>query len=212
MKKIISITVLVFVALSSVLAQDAKSILDKLAAQSKACKTMQGEFEYKLENKSSNIYETSKGKYIIKGDKYFIDVMGAETYFDGQYLYSFIKDVDEVSIQNPESDDEDFLKPSNLFTIYQKGYEHEYVGKIIENGKSIHVIDLLPKKENQNFKKIIAKIDVKTNNLVSMESIGKSGDDVEIKILTLKKDLPVSDSKFVFDETAHPDVEVIDMR
>lgn len=212
MKKIISSIFFIVFALSALVAQDAKAILDKLAKQSKACQTMQGDFEYKLENKSANVYENSKGAFIIKGDKYFVDVLGTETYYDGDNLYSFIKDVNEVSIQKPDTDDEDFLKPSNLFTIYQKGYEYKYVGKIIEQGKSIHVIDLFPKKGNNTYKKLIVKIDTKTNNLVSLKSIGKSGDDVEISITSMQKNAAVADGKFTFKKAAHPNVEIIDMR
>lgn len=212
MKRITGSLLFFVLAIGTLSAQDAKAILDKLAAHSKACKTMQGSFEYTLENKTANVYENSKGKFLIKGDKYFVDILDTETYYDGKLLYSFIKDVDEVSIQKPEDDDEDFLKPSNLFTIYQKGYNYKYVGKIIEHGTSLHIIDLLPKKESQNHKKLIVKIDTKTNSLVSMKSIGKSGDDVEILITSMKENAPAPDSKFTFNQSAHPNVEVIDMR
>lgn len=212
MKKITSILFLFIFTLGTLMAQDAKTILDKLANQSKTYKTMQGDFEYKLENKAANVYENSKGHFVIKGDKYFIEVLGTETYFDGKNLYSYIKDVNEVSIQKPETNDEDFLKPSNLFTIYQKGYDYKYVGKIIEEGKNIHIIDLLPKKENQNYKKLILKIDTKTNNLYSIKSIGKSGDNVEINITSFLYNINVTDSKFSFKESDHPEVEIIDMR
>lgn len=212
MKKVITSIFLITLALGSLMAQDAKEILDQLAKQSKDAKTMQGNFEYKLQNKSANVYETSKGTFVIKGDKYLVNVLGVSTYYDGKNLYSFIEDVNEVTIQKPDDSDEDFMKPSNLFTIYQKGYEHKYVGKIIEEGKNIHIIDLLPKQDKSNYKKLIVKVDTKTNNLISMKSIGKSGDDVEINITSLKKNLPVADSKFTFDETLHPDIEVIDMR
>lgn len=212
MAKFISTLILFIGGFGALSAQDAKAILDKLAETSKAYTTIQGKFQYKLENKSANLYENSEGKFIIKGNKYFIDILGAETYYDGENLYSFIKDVDEVTIQSPEENDEDFLKPSNLFYIYKKGYDYKYVGKIIEEGKSIHVIDLLPKTDDSNYKKLIVKIESKTNRLVSMKSIGKSGDNVEINILNMKENLPVADSKFVFNKTAHPKVEIIDMR
>lgn len=212
MKKNIGFLFFFILTVSTIVAQDAQKILDKLAAHSKSCETMQGNFEYTLENKAANVYENSNGSFLIKGDKYFVNVLGVETYYDGKSLYSFIKDVNEVSIQEPEQNDEDFLKPSNLFTIYQKGYSYKYVGKIIEDGKNMHVIDLLPKNDSQNYKKLIVKIDTKTNNLISMKSIGKSGDDVEVRITKMKKNITVPDSKFTFNKALHTDVEVIDMR
>lgn len=212
MKKIIGSLFILISMMGTLVAQDAKDILDKLASHSKSCKTMQGKFEYTLENKAANVYENSIGNFLIKGDKYFVDILGTETYYDGKLLYSFIKDVEEVSIQEPEGNDEDFLKPSNLFTIYQKGYTYKYVGKIIEEGRNIHVIDLLPKEDNKNYKKLVVKIYTKTNELFSMKSVGKSGDDVEIRITSMKENVPADDSRFTFDESAHPNVEIIDMR
>ncbi len=211
MKKV-SLSLLFIALFFTAFSQDAKTILDKLAEKSKSSKTMKGTFEYNLENKTANIHENSKGSFLIKGDKYFVDVLGAETYYDGDNLYSYIKEVNEVTIQKPEADSEDFLKPSNLFTIYQTGYDCKYVGKIIENGKSIHVIDLLPKDDDKNYKKLIVKVDKKTNQLVSMKSIGESGDDVEIKVISMQENVPADDNKFTFNKAAHPDVEVVDMR
>ncbi len=212
MKKKITLSFLLVSLFFSAFSQDAKSILDKLATKSKAYKTIKGTFEYKLENKTANVFENSKGSFLIKGDKYLVDVLGAETYYDGRNLYSYIKEVNEVTIQKPDAEDEDFLKPSNLFTIYEKGYDYKYVGKIVENGKNIHVIDLFPKKDNTNYKKLVMKVDVKENQLVSMKSVGKSGDDVEIKITSMKENTPVNDAQFTFNKAAHPDVEVVDMR
>ncbi len=212
MRKIINVLLFVVLGSSFSYAQNAKNILDKLTAESKTYKTIQGTFEYKLENKAANVFENSKGTFLIKGDKYFVNILGAETYFDGENLYSYIKEVEEVTLQKPDMEDEGFLKPSNLFTIYQKGYDYKYVGKIIEQGKNLHVIDLFPKKEDKNYKKLVVKIDVKTNRLLGIKSIGKQGDDVVIVITEMKINKPIADSKFTFDTAKHPDVEVIDMR
>lgn len=212
MKKVIAGIFLIVLSISFAFSQDAKSILDELAKKSKTYKTLQGTFQYKLENKSANLYENSEGVFKIKGDKYFIDILGAKTYYDGKLLYSFIEDVNEVTIQNPEENNKDFLNASNLFTIYQEGYTYKYVGKIVEGGKSIHVIDLFPKSSDTQHKKLIVKIDCKTNNLSSIKSIGKSGDNVEINILSTKEDIAIPDDTFTFNKSDYPDVEVIDMR
>ncbi len=212
MKKIIASAFLLIFGLNLAYSQDAKKILDEVAEKSKTYKTLQGTFQYKLENKSANLYENSEGIFKIKKTKYFVDVLGAKTYYDGKLLYSFIEDVNEVTIQSPEEDSEDFLNASNLFTIYQRGYTYKYVGKIVENGESIHIIDLFPKSDETPYKKLIVKISCKTNILSSIKSIGKSGDNVEISILSMKENTPIPDSAFSFNESEYPDVEIIDMR
>ncbi len=212
MKRIFVICMLLLTGFSATFAQDAKAILDKLATDSKNYKTIQGNFEYKLENKEANIFENSKGTFLIKGDKYFLSILGTETYFDGTNSYSYMKEVNEVTIQKPEKDSDDFLKPSNLFTIYQKGYTSHYVGKVLENGKNIHLIDLLPNNENVNYKKLVIKIEVKTNKLVAIQSIGKHGDNVTVYITKMQTNKQIPNSKFIFDKAKYPDVEIIDMR
>ncbi len=212
MKKNLLLFTLAMLGFATLSAQDAKSILDKLASKNKSYKTLQGIFEYKLENKEANIYENSKGTFFIKGDKYFVEILGTQTFFDGKNAYSYLKEVDELTIQKPEKDDDNFLKPSNLFTIYQKGFKTVYVGKVLEGKIQLHLIDLLPIKEKENYKKLTLKIKAKTNELYSIQSVGKYGDNVTIKMTEIKANKPVANSKFTFNKTKHPDTEIIDMR
>ena len=55
-----------------------------------------------------------------------------------------MKDVPEVQIM--ESDSEDEMNPSKIFTIYERGYKYQYAGKNTINGKKIECINLYPKK------------------------------------------------------------------
>ena len=62
---------------------------------------------------------------------------------NGETLWYFMKDVPEVQIM--ESDSEDEMNPSKIFTIYERGYKYQYWRKQI-NGKKIECINLYPKK------------------------------------------------------------------
>ena len=46
---------------------------------------------------------------------------------NGETLWYFMKDVPEVQIM--ESDSEDEMNPSKIFTIYERRYKYQYAGE-----------------------------------------------------------------------------------
>ena len=46
---------------------------------------------------------------------------------NGETLWYFMKDVPEVQVM--ESDSEDEMNPSKIFTIYERGYKYQYTGE-----------------------------------------------------------------------------------
>lgn len=209
-KKIVYVVAFIAFTVSS-FGQDAKAILDKVSAKMSEYKTIEGNFEYVFENKSANIEEISRGTFITKGDKYYVNILGVETFFDGQNVYSYMKDVKEVTISVPNTEDEDFISPANIFAN-KKGFDLEYVKDTVVYGKQVFLINLLPEKEDSSNERIEVYIDKKTNNFVLVKTIGKSGDNVLIHILDMKVNTAISDKIFTFDVKSKPDVEVIDMR
>lgn len=213
MKKIVGLLVLITFGISS-FGQDtkAKAILDKVSNKISTYKTMAGDFEYIFENKSADVLEKSEGKFASQGDRYYVNILGVETFFDGKNVYSYMKDVEEVTISIPDIDSEDSLSPSNLFTIYKKGFDLKYVKETSIYNKKVHLINLLPKNKDRNYKVIEVYIDKSTNDFVLVKTIGKSGDDVSIRILDMIVNTVIPESQFVFDVASNPNVEVIDMR
>lgn len=190
----------------------ATSILNKVAQIKKSGKAMKGSFLYIFENKAENIQEKSKGYFIIKDEKYWVDILGVETFFDGKTISSFMKDANELTIQDPD-DDEGGLTPSSLFDIYEKGFTSKYVGEKNEGNKHLYIVDLFPIDNSKNFKKVRAKIQKESYLPISVETFGKSGDNVRIEILDINTNTPnIEDSSFAFDTEANTDVEIIDMR
>ena len=59
---------------------------------------------------------------------------------NGETLWYFMKDVPEVQIM--ESDSEDEMNPSRIFTIYERGYKYQYAGESAIDGKKTEIINL----------------------------------------------------------------------
>lgn len=192
--------------------EKASVILKKMAEIKKTNKGIKGTFYYIFENKEENVLEKSKGLFLFKGDKYWVDILGVETFFDTQYIYSFMKDANEVTIQEPDEDTG--LTPSNLFDRYENGFSTKYIGKENIAKNPIHVIELFPlDKASKNYNKIRVKINAKTYLPRSIETFGKTGDNVRIEVSQIESDIQnVKDSNFHFQKEKYPEVEIIDMR
>jgi len=218
MKYIITIVFLAYTIAS--FAQDdyeqnvkkAKEILDKVSAKTKNYNTISADFTFSMENLQEDISEVNEGTILIKGDKYKISLMGVDTYYDGKSIYSYMKEAGEVNITEPDPDDEETLNPATIFTIYEKGFKYRFIGEKKEDGKDLYEIDLYPVNRDKPYSRVRLMIDKNDMSIYSIRQMGKDGNNYTILVKSMKTNIPVDDSAFVFDTSKHPDVDVIDMR
>ena len=145
---------LLFVLLAyAVFAQNdpkAKEILDKAAAKFKAYPAAEIDFTLTMENPSENIHEMHEGKAWMKGNLYKLNVMDVENYYDGKNIYTYMPEVQEVNIKNPNEEEEEMLNPTTLFDIHNQGFDQ----KLVSTGNDITYIELFPTDKSRNFTKI----------------------------------------------------------
>ena len=174
----------------------AKAILDKTVEHIKSYPAVEIVFDLSMINKAEDINETHHGKAYMKDKMYRIDVMDVVNYFDGEVIYTYMPDQEEVNIKNPEENEDEMLNPSILFDIHNQ----KFTQKLVED------------KDGKAYK-IGVWIDTKTNMVEKVTSFGKDGNDVVITIKSLKKPEKELDVTFFrFDKDAHPEVDVIDLR
>lgn len=192
-------------------AQDnqAKTILDKTVAKIKSYPAVEITFDLTMENKAENVRENHTGKAYMKDKMYRIEVMDVINYFDGSVIYTYMPESEEVNIKNPEEEEEDFLNPTILFDIHNQKFNQ----KLIENKDGIAYIELTPKTPHKQIAKIEVWVDTKKETVQKVISHGKDGNDLIIVIKELKQpEKPLDIKFFQFDTTAHPEVDVIDLR
>lgn len=195
----------------TVSAQDnqAKTILDKTVAKIKSYPAVEITFDLTMENKAENVRENHAGKAYMKDKMYRIEVMDVINYFDGSVIYTYMPESEEVNIKNPEEEEEDFLNPTILFDIHNQKFNQ----KLIENKDGIAYIELTPKTPHKQIAKIEVWVDTKKETVQKVISHGKDGNDLIIVIKELKQpEKPLDIKFFQFDTTAHPEVDVIDLR
>jgi outer membrane lipoprotein-sorting protein len=191
----------------------AKEILDKLSEKTKSHETITTDFKVEFKNIKENIQNSSEGSITIKGDMYRLKFMDSESFYDGKTLWSFLPEVNEVNITEPEADDEDiFNNPKRLFTIYENDYKYQLIDNIAENDQNYSLIDLYPIGLEEDFSRIRLQINTDEYFLSSATIFGKDGSHYTIRLNNYKTNSDFEDSYFIFDEQKHPKVEIIDLR
>lgn len=216
MKKLLFITLFALFGFGSFAQQDqkAKSILEKVTKTTQSFQTIQAGFDYIMDNKGEGIHEENKGQIVIKGEKYQLKLpqLGLEVYSDGNDVWSYTKDANEVSITSTEDESSEMMNPSRLFTIYEKGFNYKFVKETTAEGKPVYVIDLFPQTRETEYSKIILQIDKQQMLIKSAEMIGKEGNNYMVRVNQLKTNVPADDRLFIFDAAKHPGVEEVDLR
>lgn len=211
MRYFIPLLTFLFCSLAVLAQQDpkAKEILDKSAAKLKAYPAVEIDFDYAMDNQSEDIHENHKGKAFMKGNLYKLEVMDVINYFDGTNIYTYMPEVKEVNIKNPNESEEEILNPTTLFSLHNKGFKQ----KLIETTKGVAYIELYPIDLKKNFFKIGIWVNPATSMIQKVTSFGKDGNNLVITIKNIKEPATVpADSFFKFNTPQHPDVEVIDLR
>lgn len=186
----------------------AKSILDDLSTRTKAYTTVKAEFAFVTEKKDKT-KETQNGKIQIKGSKYKLEIPGHDIYSDGKTVWDFIKDANEVQVKEAETGGEDAITPTNIFTLYEKGYKYKFEGEEGAN-QNISLFPLNPDKKK--FHTVKLSIDKAKKQISSIRMLMKDGSTQTYTIKSFVANAPMPDSDFTFDPKAHAGVSVEDLR
>jgi len=206
-----------FIATVNVSAQDAKAkgILDKLSAKTKTYTSMSATFEYTMKNVAEDIEESQSGSLVTQGDKYHLEIAGQKTICDGETVWTVLDEAEEVQINGvPDADEtEDYISPTNILTLWEKGFKYKFDKSITLNGAAVDVINLYPEKaDEQSFHTIKIYVNKAQMEVDQIDIKGKDGTDFVYKIKTFKTNENISADTFVFSTAKNPTYDVIDLR
>jgi outer membrane lipoprotein-sorting protein len=191
----------------------AQEILDRVATKTKQYQSFQADFSLIVVDHKEDTRNTSVGNIIIKGEKYRITAAGSTVYFDGKTMWTYVQDDNEVTITEPDSQDDNFLSnPANIFTWYNRDFKYQYRGETTIEGIEMHEIDMFPKNLDQPYSRIKIFIVKDSEQLAIISSIGKDGIDYSVFVKNFIPDKVVADDAFIFDPVKHKKVTIIDMR
>ena len=209
MKNLLLIAALVVFTISGFAQNDKKAtaILDEVSAKTKLYKTIKIDFTYAMDNAKEKIHDKFKGTLISKGDKYKLTAAGQDVISDGKTMWTYLKDANEVQINNAGEDDDSFT-PTKLLS----GYGKDYKSKFIEEKGNNQVIELYPLKKGKTFTKVQLSIDKSKKQISKFIIYDRNGSTFSYIVDKFVSDQPIADNVFTFNKADHPGVEINDMR
>ena len=199
---------LIFLLLPSFLfsQERANEILDKVSQKTASYSTIEAHFINTIINEKAGINESQKGVLYLQGNLYRLELEEQTIISDGESNWIHLIDEEEVQIIEVD-DEEESMSPSKMFTIYQEGYKKQFVSETNSN----YIIDLIPK-ESGSFIKIELRINKKEMRIAGFTLFDKNGGSYAYDVKLFKENQIFEKGFFQFNTSAHPNVDLIDLR
>jgi outer membrane lipoprotein-sorting protein len=209
MKNILLIALLLAFSVSGIAQNDKKAtaILDEVSVKTKSYKTIKIDFTYAMDNAKEKIHDKFKGTLVSKGDKYKLTAAGQDVISDGKTIWTYLKDANEVQINNVGDDDDSFT-PTKMLS----GYTKDFKSKFIEEKGNDQIIELYPLQKGKTFTKVRLTIDKAKKQISKFVIYDRSGSTFSYIVDKFVADQPIADNVFSFNKAEHPGVDVNDMR
>lgn len=191
---------------------ESKAIMDKAFAGFETSKGIQLSFKTSSEDAEGNTYQPESGTAFIKGNRFKLEMESMHIWFDGITQWVFIKEANEVNISKPDVQEVAAISPLALLGMYKNGYVLKApVSKMI-NGTPVWQIEMTPSPGNRDFKVVTASINKKDQTVMQVILTAVNGMKTQIDISRYNANHQFDDTLFRFDKTAHPGVEIVDLR
>lgn len=208
------LTALLFITTLPLPAQtDARAteILKGVSAKYRSYKSLQASFKLIRIDQSTKKSENFSGSIMISGTRYNFSMGDQTVMCDGKLTWTYLKESNEVQISEAKSD-ESSISPTNIFTMYEKGFRTKFISEKKSGNKTIQQIELTPEDQRKSYFKILLSID-KAGKFVSEAKIfEKGGGILTYTIVRFTPNIAVSNDNFVFNKSKFPGVEVVDLR
>lgn len=153
---------------------------------------------------------TGNGTLLLKGNRFYLNSGGIQSWFDGKTQWSYLESSEEVNVSNPTPEELQTINPYALLSIYKNGYNYKYAGTKSRNGKQGFEVILTPENK-QDITSITLFVSQTYQPLyIKVEQSNKSAN--EIIVTSYQTNQPLDNATFKFDKKKFPNAEVIDLR
>jgi outer membrane lipoprotein carrier protein len=190
----------------------AADILKGVSTKYRSYKSVRATFKITMENPADKSKDVQSGTICLKGNKYKLEVAGQDIVTDGKTRWTFVKDANEVQIDNQKTD-ENAITPSNIFTMYEKGWLFKFTGEQTEKGMMYQLVELIPvDPKKKNIFKVKLTINKNDKFITSAKLFDKNGTIQTIAVDKLIPDGCDDDALYSFNTSKYPGAEIIDLR
>ncbi|WP_080237227.1 LolA family protein [Spirosoma rigui] len=188
----------------------AQDILDAMSKKYKSLKSYQAAFTYA--SVGAGAKESYKGDLTVKNEKFRLVLGGQEVFTDGKTMSTYIKESNEVNVQDYDKNETSELNPTQIYTIYKRGFDYKYLKEQKQNGRTLEVIELTPNRQKSPIATVQISVDKADKSVRNWLIVNKDGKRTTYTITKFTPNANVPDSYFVFDKGKYPGVEVVDLR
>jgi len=196
--------------LTTVKAQgDKKStaILDAMSTKYEKIKSFKAIFTYTPEGG-----KPLKGDATVKGTKFRLKMAGQEIFNDGKLMATYIKETNEVNLQDFDPSAGGDLDPTRIYSAYKKGFKYAFLQEKKEGAQTYEVVELTSTGKNSQVDKVQIQVNKADKSINSWKIFQKNGQKVKYKVEQFQPDVAVADTYFTFNAKQFPGVEVVDLR
>jgi len=153
---------------------------------------------------------TEQGFLLLKGEKFYLNSGGIQSWYDGKTQWSYVADTEEVNISHPTREELQAINPYLILMRYKTDFDYNYRGTQTRNGVKGHEIVLTPK-HSGNREVIRVFISHSHQPLaIKVEQDGRTMS--EINVIKYQTNQKLEDGMFRFNKSLYPNAEIIDMR
>lgn len=188
---------------------EALKILDRFSSAALSAPSVSMNFDLITDDRVEDYRNTVPASVIISKDMYKLDLKDNIIWFNGKTSWNYLPVEKEVTITEPEKDDDSFLsKPSGIFTMYKKGFKVRLVDETAE----VYTIDLYPEDIKSDYIRIRLGISKPSLDLKKLEYKNKNGLTVTLNIKDYDLSRKPDASVFAFNKKNYGNVEIVDLR
>lgn len=213
MKKFAVLLSLAFVMTLPAFAQKdkrAQGILDAMRKKYKSLKSYQASFTFA--SAGGGAKESYKGDLTVKNEKFRLLLGGQEVFTDGKTMSTYIKESNEVNVQDYDAGSNSELNPTQIYTIYKRGFDYRFLKEQKQAGRTLEVIELTSNRPKSAIKTVQIAVDKADKSVRNWLISNKDGKQTSYTITKFTPNVNVPDSFFAFDKSKYPGVEVVDLR
>ena len=201
MKRLLTIGILVLLPyyLGAQTDRKAEEVLDKALSELSKTSGIRADFA-----------GTEQGFLLLKGEKFYLNSGGIQSWYDGKTQWSYVADTEEVNISHPTQEELQAINPYLILMRYKTDFDYNYKGTQTRNGVKGHEIVLTPK-HSGNREVIRVFISHSHQPLaIKVEQDGRTMS--EINVIKYQTNQKLEDGMFRFNKSLYPNAEIIDMR
>ena len=192
--------------------EEAKKIIEESVRIYKENENATINLNYILKDRTTDDKHEEKVKLYLKNGKFRLVMQEQIIFSDQKKVWNYQQDDNSMTISwyNPNELE---LNPTEIFTMWEKGYLYVYMGDVKIGNQNAYLIELTPIDKEKPFYKVKLYINSKTKEIIKTETYYKSNTLIMIfEFLKVDFISEISDNNFIFKQSDYPEkLDIVDL-